>query len=76
MFNNNYKICAFLMSLFVVGQIYVSGGELGFFFSKINVLIHFLKKLFLLCARSYVWKTLRDFKQTRDMIFLTSEYET
>lgn len=72
---------AFLMSLFFVGQKYVSGNELTllFFFLQYECAYSFIflrKHLCLLRAKSYVWKALGDFKQTSDMIFLTLEFET
>ena len=38
--------------------------------------IYFFKKnLCLLSTKSYVWKSVRDFKQRSDMLFLTLEHE-
>ena len=55
------------------------GVGLLFFFSNMDALIHLFKKkkhLCFLCAKSYVWKPLRGFKQRSDMLFLTLEHET
>lgn len=44
---------------------------------NMNMLIHEKNPHFcLLCAKSYGWKALMDFKQMRAMIFLTLKDET